>query len=135
MAVVFDAVDEIARDGTIAVGLCREVARLGFARGDQLRGGLTVEVGPIHLARGVEVPRIGLRIGDLPPASHLRKVPDRVAVVRVRREVAEEHVEVGNLPFVAALEFEHAGERVRDDRVVGAELRDERQRILYESYG
>src|SRR5205085_8074078 len=53
VAVVFDAVDEIARDRTIAVGLRRKIAGSGFALGYELRGGLTVEVGPIHLARGL----------------------------------------------------------------------------------
>ena len=56
---------------------------------------LQVEVGLVDRPCRLVVPVVGLRLGDLAPAAHLREVPDRVRVVRIGRVVAEEDVEVG----------------------------------------
>src|SRR5262249_22038534 len=117
-AVVRDSVDEARVGRAVAVGL-GDVGRLEAAFGDQaLRR--APDLGLVDRADGRVVPGVGLRLRDLTPAPHLSQEPDSVAVVRVSREMPEEHVEVGQRPAIASLELERAGHAVREHRGVRA---------------
>ena len=74
------------------------------------------------MGRCFHIPRVGLVLEDLPPAPHLREVPDRVGVIRVGREVAEEDVEVGNRARVTLLVLEGPGHCLGDDLAFGTDI-------------
>src|SRR5690606_25307916 len=121
-SVEHDAVDEIVLRRSIAVGIPREILAIGAALVDEAPRGLEIDIGPVHRSRGLGVPIVGLALLDLPPTPHLREIPDRVGVVRVRREVTKEHVEIGQAARVAALVLERSGHRARDDLEVRADV-------------
>src|SRR5690606_495747 len=116
-SVVNNTVDETALRSLEAglPGEIRKVGRLHLAFGDQLLCRYRVDVRTVDLLRHLDVPAVRLRFGNLAPAAHLRQIPDRIAVIRIGRVVAEEHVEVRLGTLVALFIFEGAGHAVGDD--------------------
>ena len=116
------AVDELHLWGAVAVAAPGEIRGLGLLFVHQQSCSLKVEVGTVDLGHGFDVPRVGLGLGDLPPAPHLGEKPHGVRVVGVGGEVAEEDVEVGNRARVTLLVLEGPGHRLGDHLGLGTDI-------------
>src|SRR5260221_14538486 len=83
---------------TIAV---REGRGIRLAVGDKRGGRGGIEFGAIGRLYRIEITLVGLGFGYLPPAAHLREVPDAVRIERITRLLVGEMFELESVTGVA----------------------------------
>ena len=127
MAVIDDAIDKLGLRFAKAVAVPGDFFRLdpAFFQQGPRRG--QIDIRAIHLARNLVIPRVRFLFADLPPAAHLREIPDRVAVVGVGGKVTIEDVEIRQGSFIAFFILKGAGHAVGNHGIVRADVFRARQ--------
>ena len=121
-SVVRVAVDEVAGDGLVAIGIPGDILFGDLPFFEEELGCLKINLGLVNFLGGVEIPFLGLGFRDLTPAAHLREEPDSVGIPRVGALVFEEDIELGHLALVRFLEEEKAGHGVLNDVEISTDI-------------